>query len=127
MSINESLRGLVRDRADNRCEYCCLHQEDSPLAALHVEHIVPRKHGGSDDSENLALACIDCNLHKGPNLTGIDPLSNAITALFNPREDIWHEHFEWEGMQVSGKTDIGRTTVRVLEMNSDEQIGIRLS
>ncbi len=127
MSISESLRVLVRNRADNRCEYCYLHQDDSPLAALHIEHIVPRKHGGSDDADNLALACIDCNLHKGPNLTGIDPRSNAITELFNPRRDKWHEHFEWQGIQIIGKTGKGRTTIRVLEMNSDEQMGVRLN
>jgi len=31
------------------CEYCRLHQDDSPLAALHVEHIIPKIHGGTDD------------------------------------------------------------------------------
>ena len=69
----------MRNRAGNRCEYCQLRQEDSPLAALHVEHIVPKTHGGTDDLENLALACIDCNLHKGPNLTGIDPERDQVT------------------------------------------------
>jgi hypothetical protein len=29
--------------------------------------------GGSDDPDNLALACHHCNLHKGPNLAGVDP------------------------------------------------------
>ena len=51
----------------------------SPLAALHIEHVRPRKHGGTDDGDNLALTCIDCNLRKGPNLTGIDPGTGAVT------------------------------------------------
>lgn len=66
--ISAQIRAQVRERAQNACEYCQLHQDDSPLAALHVEHVIPRVHCGSDDVENLALACIDCNLHKGTNL-----------------------------------------------------------
>ena len=127
MTVNESTKTIVRERAGNRCEYCQLHQDDTPLAILHVEHIIPRKHGGSDDVENLALACIDCNLHKGPNLTGIDPETGEVTVLFHPRQDSWDDHFEWQGIRIMGKTPTGRTSVRVFEMNSDEQLGLRLS
>ena len=83
--ISAQIRSHVRERAHNACEYRHLHQHDSPLAALHVEHIIPKTHGGSDDIDNLALACIDCNLHKGTNLTGIDPETSAVTQLFHPR------------------------------------------
>ena len=83
--ISAQIRAQVRERAQNACEYCHLHQDDSPLAALHVEHIIPKIYGGSDDLDNLALACIDCNLHKGTNLTGIDPETSEITQLFHPR------------------------------------------
>ena len=62
--MDAATRNLVRVRASNRCEYCGLRQEQSPLASLHVEHVVPKKHGGSDDPDNLALACIDCNKKK---------------------------------------------------------------
>ena len=78
----------VRERAGNTCEYCRLHQDDSPLAVLHNEHIIPKIHGGTDDLDNLALACIDCNLHKGPNLTGIDPATGTVTELFHPRQHV---------------------------------------
>ena len=92
---------------------------------LHVEHIIPRCHDGSDDPDNLALACIDCNLHKGPNLTGIDPESNRVTELFHPRRQQWEEHFAWHGIYILGKTATGRTTVRVLRMNAEEQLVLR--
>ncbi len=118
-------RTRVRERAGNRCEYCQLHQDDSPLAVLHVEHIIPKAHGGADNLENLALACIDCNLHKGPNLTGLDPETNRVTELFHPRHQRWEEHFEWRGIQIAGKTAIGRTTIRVLWMNSEDQLALR--
>src|SRR6266550_6216951 len=94
-------RVRVRRRAANRCEYCELHQDDSPLAALHVEHIIPKVHGGSDNLDNLALACIDCNLHKGTNLAGIDPETNEITQLFHPRRQAWKDHFEWQGIYLA--------------------------
>ena len=118
-------RSRVRERAGNRCEYCQLHRDDSPLAALHIEHVVPRVHGGTDDLENLALACIDCNLHKGTNLTGVDPETRQITNLFHPRRERWEEHFAWQGNQIVGRSAIGRTTVRVLQMNSEDQLALR--
>lgn len=125
--MNAATRARVRERASNRCEYCQLHQDDSPLASLHVEHIIPRSHGGPDEMENLALACIDCNLHKGPNLTGIDPDTGRVTKLFHPILHRWEEHFEWRGIYLVGKTAIGRTTIRVLNMNSEDQLTLRSS
>jgi 5-methylcytosine-specific restriction endonuclease McrA len=125
--MNERAKARVRQRAANRCEYCQLEQSDSPLAALHIEHIIPKAHGGTDDLENLALACIDCNLHKGPNLTGVDPQTRRITPLFHPRKDKWDEHFKWRGIYILGKTASGRTTIRVLHMNSEEQLSLRSS
>lgn len=115
----------IRERANHRCEYFQLHQEQSPLVPLQLEHIVPKKHGGTDNEDNLALACIDCNLAKSSNLTGIDPETGHVTLLFHPRNQIWSDHFEWRGILILGKTDVGRTTVRVLNMNSDEQIQLR--
>ena len=115
----------MRKRAGNRCEYCQLHQDDSPLATLHVEHITPIVHGGTDDLENLALACIDCNLRKGTNLAGVDPETSLITNLFHPRREVWDEHFLWQGNQIVGRSAIGRTTVRVLQMNSEDQLALR--
>jgi hypothetical protein len=125
--ITPQIRAQVRERAHNACEYCNLHQDDSPLAALHLEHVIPKVHGGTDDLGNLALACIDCNLHKGTNLTGIDPQTNEVTELFHPRQHQWDEHFELQGIYLIGKTPIGRTTIRVLNMNSDDQVALRLS
>ncbi len=125
--MSSAIRELVRERAGNACEYCHLHQDDSPLASLHLEHIIPKVHGGGDDLSNLALACIDCNLHKGTNLTGIDPETGLVTELFHPRRQRWQDHFEWLGIYVNGKTAVGRTTIRVLNMNSEDQLALRSS
>jgi 5-methylcytosine-specific restriction endonuclease McrA len=80
--MDAAVKRAVRERAGNRCEYCRLTQDQSPLDPLQVEHIRPRKHRGGDDLENLALACIDCNLHKGSNLAGIDSESAVLTDCF---------------------------------------------
>jgi len=122
-----STKARVRERADNACEYCHLRQDDSPLAALHIEHVIPRMHGGTDDLDNLALACLDCNLHKGPNLTGIDPETGAVTELFHPRRHVWDDHFAWNGLYMTSGTSVGRTTIRVLSMNSEDQLALRSS
>ena len=118
-------RSLVRGRAGNCCEYCGLPQSAVSLATFHVEHVRAQQHGGSDDPNNLALACQHCNLHKGPNLTGIDPETDQIVPLFNPRQDAHSEHFAVRGIFIVGLTPSGRATVNVLAMNSDEQLEIR--
>jgi len=123
--MDAATKRLVRQRADNRCEYCGLHQDQSPLAALQIEHINPKKHGGTDDPGNLALACIDCNLAKSSNIAGRDPDTNQLTPLFDPRKDRWDEHFELQGSPIVGKTAVGRTTVKVLNMNSEDQNELR--
>jgi hypothetical protein len=92
---------------------------------MHIEHIRPVKHGGTDDLENLCLACIDCNLHKGTNLTGFDPQTDELTELYHPRRQSWNEHFEWRGVFLMGKTAIGRTTISVFNINSNEQVDLR--
>ena len=125
--MDEATRQQVRDRAGNRCEYCQLPQQWSPLARLQVEHIRPKKHGGTDDDRNLALACIHCNCHKGSNLTGIDPLTEAIIELFNPRRQTWDEHFRWDVLEIVGLTPCGRATVAVMDMNAEEMMHLRIA
>ena len=115
--MDVALRKFVRDRAADRCEYCHLpqHANDS---TFHVEHIRARQHGGADTANNLALACDRCNLFKGPNLSGIDPLTQEIVTLFHPRNDAWAEHFAERGSLIEGLTPSGRATVELLQMNA---------
>ena len=122
--MDATTRDLVRLRAGERCEYCRLHQEHSELVH-HVEHIVAKQHGGSDDPDNLALACHRCNLQKGPNLTGIDPLTQQVVSLFHPRRDRWSDHFVFKGALIAGITVIGRATVQVLAMNDARRLEVR--
>src|ERR1700722_9972714 len=114
--MDAATRRLVRQRADSRCEYCRLPQSAIDIA-FHIEHIRPRQHGGGDEPENLALACSYCNLCKGPNLVGVDPESDRIVQIFNPRRNSWQRHFELTGEQIVGTTPMGRATVQLLQMN----------
>ena len=123
--IDAAVRDLVHRRAGNRCEYCRLKQEHLPFSTFQVEHIIPRKHGGDDDPANLALTCDRRNSHKGANLTGIDPETGEIIALFNPRKHSWDEHFRLSDITIVGLTAAGRTTVRVLNMNEERRVRLR--
>lgn len=123
--IGAAVRRQVRSRASNRCEYCQLSQAEAGAAVFHVEHVIPKQHGGPDALGNLALSCFHCNLHKGPNLAGIYPDTGRPALLFNPRTQRWQDHFEARGEWIVGKTPTGRATVRVLAMNADIMTDLR--
>jgi hypothetical protein len=90
-----------------------------------VDHVIADQHEGGDDESNLALACAHCNLHKGPNIAGRDPLTRELTRLFNPRRDRWREHFAWQEASLIGLTPVGRTTIQVLAINDPLAIATR--
>ena len=125
------LAGEVRRCARDRCEYCRLPQ--LPFRRpFHIEHVVARQHGGQSDLDNLALACWTCNLKKGPNLSGIDPATSRVEALFNPRKEGWEEHFSPEidllkprSVTIRGLTPAGRATIQVLGLNDEMRQLIR--
>jgi hypothetical protein len=117
----------VRRRADNVCEYCRMPQAYYPTVPFPIDHIIARQHGGPTTLGNLALSCFHDNSHKGPNITGIDPVTRKITKLFNPRRHNWNRHFRWNGPFLIGRTAIGRTTVAVLAMNHPDVVRVRRS
>ena len=119
------MRTFVREQAFNRCDYCQREQETSPLIRLQIEHIIPIKHGGGDELENLALACAECNLKKSSDLAGFDPETKTLMPLFHPRRDPWDDHFTWIGLRIVGLTSVGRTTVRVLDLNAPARLRVR--
>ncbi len=94
-------------------------------ATFHVEHVVPRCTGGSDELENLAWACPSCNLHKADRTQFVLPDTYEPVPLFNPRTDRWSDHFEWDDYGVAGKTAVGRATVTALVLNHERRLKIR--
>ncbi len=101
--MDETTKEEIRERAAGRCEYCLL-PEAHVLTPFQIEHVIAKQHRGSDALGNLAYACLPGNLHKGPNLTGIDPKTKKLTRLFNPRRHRWSRHFRWQGAVLIGKT-----------------------
>jgi hypothetical protein len=85
---------------------------------FHVDHVVAVQHGGATTAANLAYSCGSCNLHKGPNLSSIDPTTGRRAWLFNPRVDDWDRHFRWVAAQLVGRTARGRATVSLLDINA---------
>ncbi len=127
MSISDSLRQQVIEEAKYRCEYC---QTSSRLTGmpLVMEHILPRSLGGSDVRANLGAACYHCNEFKGAKTEAIDPATQELTPLFNPRTDNWAAHFSWGngGTHVIGMTPMGRATVVALRLNNENLVDARL-
>lgn len=113
-----ALRRAVIERAQGFCEYCRADSEfsDSPFD---VEHIVPISENGKTQFENLALSCHGCNLYKSNKIKAFDIISEEFLMLFNPRKDLWDEHFSWARnfTIIVGLTATGRTTVEALKLN----------
>jgi len=122
--INSTTRSFVIARAAGRCEYCLLPQS-AYEATFPIDHIIATQHRPDDSPENLALSCPKCNRKKGPNLVGIDPMTQALVRLYNPRTDLWSNHFRWNGPQVIGLTSCGRATIAVLDLNQVDRARLR--
>ena len=120
-SIPQNLRQLVAKRADYLCEYCLIAEEDTFLGCQ-VDHIISVKHGGSTTADNLAYACVVCNRQKGSDLGSIDWETGELVRFFNPRTDLWGEHFQLDGTSIRPLTKIGQVTERIFGFNSNSQL-----
>src|SRR3954454_12197388 len=96
--------------------------DESPAC---LDHIIARKHRGHTIAENLAYACYHDNSFKGDNIAGLDPFDRSLTRLFNPRSDLWPEHFALNQSEIMPLTTIGRTTLYVLNMNAPVRVVAR--
>lgn len=124
--ISSKLENKIRLQAKNRCGYCQLPQKLNPTL-LEIEHILAVSQGGTDDEENLWLACRECNSHKSSKVYGFDLKTNKKIKLFNPRKQNWNRHFKFsdDKTKIIGKTACGRATVEVLKLNSELLISVR--
>lgn len=124
MRVPGHLMAQVRQRAEERCEYCRMSQRLQG-AAFHIEHILRIVLGGETCLDNLALACPSCNLHKADRIAAVDPATGRQARLFHPREDLWEDHFRWSGVRLMGTSDKGRATLTILRLNHPRRILIR--
>ncbi|MBX2892848.1 MAG: HNH endonuclease [Saprospiraceae bacterium] len=82
--VPPSLHRFVFQRAQGCCEYC-KSQADFATQSFATEHIVPTAKGGSNEPDNLALACQGCNSRKSAKTEATDPLTQQKVLLFHPR------------------------------------------
>ncbi len=125
-ALSEKLKAKVRNRANRLCEYC--HTDETwQYVPFTIDHIIPVSLGGTSELNNLALACFHCNRRKSNVLIAVDPETDEELKLFNPRQNIWNEHFSWshDGLQIIALTATGRATLVKLELNRERVIRIR--
>lgn len=122
--IRGRLREEVISRAFGCCEYCLIHFQYVTFSHQ-VDHIIATKHGGADLLSNLAYACAQCNRYKGSDFYSIDPETKEAVPLFNPRSDLWSDHFQLTGPVIEPLTPIGRATARLLQFNQVDRILLR--
>jgi hypothetical protein len=86
-----------------------------------IDHVIPIKQDGLDDLENLALACFHCNRYKSNRQAAIDPETQQMTDLFNPRNQAWEDHFIWSADKLTllGQSAMGRATINALKLNRE--------
>lgn len=118
--IPNAWRKLIAKRALFLCEYCLIHEEDTILTCP-IDHIKSIKHGGPHHPDNLAFTCVYCNRNKGTDV-GTFISGNQFIRFFNPRTDIWSQHFELDGALLLPKTEIGEATVKILRFNEVDRL-----
>ena len=126
MTVTKTQKAFVRKRAKYHCEYC-KRPEKWVTLNFEAEHIKPQSKGGSDDNDNLACACRECNQNKSNHEKSIDPQTNTEVQLFHPRKDNWSQHFEWDDDKstIIAKTSVGRATIALLKMNESRIVEAR--
>lgn len=120
------LREKVAELSAFRCEYCRYPESESFLK-FHVDHIISLKHGGATKLNNLAFCCPICNSKKGSDLGTILDDEDMLIRIFHPRKQDWFAHFSVSNDgHINPLTDIGRSTIKLLDLNEDDRVLERL-
>jgi HNH endonuclease len=122
-TFSNRIRIVVASRAIYKCEYCLLPEKVS-FYNFQIDHIISLKHGGTNDVENLAYCCPDCNYAKGTDLGSILN-NNELFRFFNPRIDVWGEYFELINGSISPKNDVGKVTEQIFKFNDIDRLIFR--
>lgn len=87
----------------------------------HIDHVISEKHGGLTEPENLAYACVFCNLHKGSDIASLTA-AGELVPLYNPRSQPWQVHFRLQEAFILPITTVGEVTVRLLQLNHPDRL-----
>jgi len=72
-----SQRERVFNRDGRSCAICGTDEGE-----MHIDHIIPRKVGGTHDLDNLRVLCKPCNLRKGSKNDGVFLAQRATPPVF---------------------------------------------
>jgi HNH endonuclease len=124
--LTQEQKTVIKQRAGGCCEYCLSQMAFCP-DPFSIEHIIPRSKGGTNDLDNLAMACQGCNNFKYSHICAIDPITGELAQIYHPRQDQWNEHFAWsiDYSQLLGLTMSGRATVERLQLNREGVVNLR--
>jgi hypothetical protein len=99
--------------------------ESRPFFPHEPDHLIALKHGGKTTLANLALACFDCNRFKGSDIASIDTVTGELVPLFNPRTQMWSEHFRLKRGEIIPLSPTGRVTEKLLRLNLPTRLEVR--
>ncbi|WP_266367405.1 HNH endonuclease [Tellurirhabdus rosea] len=119
--ISPVLRQRVAERAFFQCVYC-LFPEENTFFRHQVDHIISLKHGGTSEFANLAYSCWLCNSFKGSDIASIDWSNGQLFRFYNPRVDVWSEHFKLNQLVIDPLSSIGAVTAAIFRFNDPERI-----
>ena len=71
-------RERVFNRDGRMCQICGTDEGE-----MHIDHIIPRKVGGTHDLDNLRVLCKSCNLRKGALNDGVFLAQTATPPVFS--------------------------------------------
>jgi hypothetical protein len=122
----DKLKQTTYERALGLCEYCKSPANISSQPFV-VEHVIPKSKGGQSTPENAALSCQGCNNYKYNKTDDIDILTGKTATIFNPRKQIWSNHFAWsnDGIEIIAISSTGRVTIKALRLNRQELQNLR--
>lgn len=70
--LAQATKRRIRERDGEICSYCRRPGRprgvDPDGKSWHIDHVMPKAHGGDDDDANLVLSCAACNMAKGDSL-----------------------------------------------------------
>lgn len=83
-------------RDGNRCQYC---GKKFPSSELSLDHVTPRRLGGTSRWENIVCACTKCNVKKGGRTPSQARMKLIKKPLKPKRNPVIHIHLNHERYQ----------------------------
>ena len=98
------------------CAYCTMTEGEAQAIRMLIDHYQPISAEGADIYSNLMYCCEECNLRKGdlwPPLEAQDQGKRFFRIDAEPRS----EHFDLDGTELKGTTEVGKFTVDFVDLN----------